>query len=64
MLVTSILSFFPTFSALSETYIIILATFILLSANAFNLNKFKILSFGKKLNYVYPLSLTIPLGLH
>ena len=37
------------FSALSKTEIIILTTFHLPSANALNLNKSKILSFGKDL---------------
>ena len=36
-------------STLSQGEIIILARFILLSANAFNLNKSKVLSFGKEL---------------
>ena len=42
---------FPTmFSALSKTKIIIYVTFILSSANAFNLDKVKFLLFGKGLN--------------
>ena len=43
---------FPTmFSTLSKTEIIILATFNLLSANAFNLDHFRIFSFGKELTH-------------
>ena len=38
------------FLALLKTEIIILATFNLLSANAFNLDQYRILSFGKDLN--------------
>ena len=40
----------PMFFSLSERKIIISATFILLSANAFNLDQCNILSFGKELN--------------
>ena len=40
------------FSTLSQTDIIILETLNLLSANAFNLVKAKILSFGKKLEEI------------
>ena len=49
MLVTSIFSFSTMFSTLSKTEIIIWATFILSSANAFNLVTSRILSFGKEL---------------
>ena len=38
------------FSTQSKTKIIVLATFILLSATAFNLDQAKILSFGKELS--------------
>ena len=42
---------FPTmFSTLSTSKTIILATFILLSANVFNLDQAEILSFGKDFN--------------
>ena len=47
MLVTSIFSFSHNIFYISKTEIIILATFILLSANAFNLVTSKILSFGR-----------------
>ena len=46
---------FPTmFSILSKTWIIILATMNLSSANAFNLVKAKILSFGKWVKLLFP----------
>ena len=48
---TSIFSFPTEVSTLSKREIVILATFILLSANAFNLITSKILSFGKGLIY-------------
>ena len=41
------------FSTLSEGEINISATFILTSADAFNLDQSKILSFGKELRLVY-----------
>ena len=41
------------FSTLLRTSITILITFILLSANSFNLNQSNILSFGKGLNKLY-----------
>ena len=48
MLVTSIFSFFPTmFSTLTQSKFQFLVAFILSSANAFYLDKSKILSFGK-----------------
>ena len=50
MLVTSIFSFPAMFSTLSKTEIIIYVTFILSSANAFNLDKVKFLSSGNGLS--------------
>ena len=50
MLVTSIFSFSHMFSMHPKKEFCFQVTFILLSANAFNLDKFKILSFGKELN--------------
>ena len=45
--------FLPTmFSTLSKIAIIILATLNLMSANAFNLVKVKLLSFGKEFSWV------------
>ena len=49
ILVTIIFSFFPTTSTVSKTESIIYVTFILPSANAFNLDKVKFLSSGKGL---------------
>ena len=50
MLVPSIFSFSHiVFYPIKEIKIIILTTFILLSANAFNLDQAKILLFGKEL---------------
>ena len=50
MLVTNIFSFLPTFfSILSKKNFTIQATVALLSANAFNLNLFKILSFDEEI---------------
>ena len=50
MLVTDIFSFFNMFSTLTEKDSFFLSKFILLSANPFNLDEFKILSIGKTLN--------------
>ena len=50
MLVTSIFSFSHNVSTLSQIEIIILAILTFLSANAFNLDKSKILLFSKELN--------------
>ena len=44
------LHFPPCFLTKSETEIIVLTTFNLLSSNAFNFKKAKILSFGKEFN--------------
>ena len=50
MLVTSIFSFsHDVFYSIKKRKIVILATFYLASANAFNLDTSKILSFGKEL---------------
>ena len=51
MLVTSIFSFSHNFSTLSKTEIIIYVTFILLSANAFNL-EVKLLLSGNELKKI------------
>ena len=51
---------FPTmFSTLSKTYIIIYVTFILSSANVFNLDKVKFLSSGNGLNGLITIQLSI-----
>ena len=48
---------FPTmFSTLSRTKIMIVATFNLSSANAFNLDQSRILSFGKELNHSHTMT--------
>ena len=62
MLVTSIFSFSSMFSTLLEKELVFSVIFILLSANAFNLDQSKILSFGKELklrNVWYRFSLDV-----
>ena len=50
MVINSIFPFQTVFSTVSKKEIVILVTFILSSANAFNLVTSKISSFGKRLN--------------